>query len=112
MNTAIRNFFLSHLLVIICGYSLFAQDSIQQFKYNFSQFGNETWGFIKQPTKWNGSDWLKLGLIGAGTFLILEIADEPIGDVVLKNLWWKSLQVFHLQSQFHLTNAPWWIKTV
>jgi len=26
-------------------------------------------GFIIQPTKWDGSDWLKLGLLGAGTFL-------------------------------------------
>ena len=90
MDTIIKKIFLSLLLVIAYGSYLFAQnsvlqDSIQQFKYNFSQFGNETWDFIKQPTKWDGSDWLKLGLIGAGTFLILETADEPVRDVVLKN---------------------------
>jgi membrane-associated phospholipid phosphatase len=90
MDTTIKKYYLSLFLVITYGSYLFAQnpvlqDSVQQFKYNFSQFGNETWDFIKQPTKWDGSDWLKLGLIGAGTFLIIETADEPIRDVVLKN---------------------------
>lgn len=90
MDTTKKKFFLSLLLTIICGYSLFAQNSalsnfVQRNKYNFSQFGKETWNFIKQPTKWEGSDWLKLGLIGAGTFLIMETADEPIRDAVLKN---------------------------
>jgi membrane-associated phospholipid phosphatase len=53
------------------------QDSVQQNRYNFSQFGIETWNFIKQPTKWDGSDWLKIGVLGAGTFLIMQI-DQPI----------------------------------
>jgi membrane-associated phospholipid phosphatase len=82
--------FLSLLLIIICNFSLFAQnvvlgDSVQPYKYNFSQFGNETWDFVKQPTKWEGSDWLKIGLISAGTFLIIETADQPIRDAVLKD---------------------------
>jgi membrane-associated phospholipid phosphatase len=77
--------FLSLLLIIICDFSLFAQnpvlqDSVQQLKYNFSQFGNETWDFIKQPTKWDGGDWLKIGLIAGGTFLIMETADKPVRD--------------------------------
>jgi membrane-associated phospholipid phosphatase len=71
---------LSLFPLLICESSLFTQN-----KYDFSQFGNETWSFIKQPTKWEGSDWLKLGLTGAGTFLIMETADQPIRDVVLKN---------------------------
>lgn len=77
-----RKFFLSLLLIILCRSSLFAQnpalqDSLQQNKYNFSQFVNETWGFIKQPTNWDGSDWLKIGMLGAGTFLFMQ-TDEPI----------------------------------
>ena len=69
-----KKLYLSLLLVIIFASSAFAQfprlqDSVQQNKYNFSQFGRETLGFIIQPTKWDGSDWLKLGLLGAGTFL-------------------------------------------
>jgi membrane-associated phospholipid phosphatase len=77
--------FLLLLLIIICDFSLFAQnvvlgDSVQPYKYNFSQFGNETWDFVKQPTKWEGCDWLKIGLISAGTFLIIKTADEPIRD--------------------------------
>jgi len=90
MDTIIKKIFLLFFLVFVNGSYLFAQnsdlqDSVQNLKYNFSQFGNETWDFIKQPTKWDGNDWLKLGLISAGTFLIIETADEPIREVVLKN---------------------------
>ena len=85
-----HKFLLSLLLPLICESSLFAQnpalrDSVERNKYNFSQFGNETWSFIKQPTRWDGSDWLKIGLIGAGTFVLLEAADQPIRDAVHKD---------------------------
>jgi membrane-associated phospholipid phosphatase len=81
---------LTLLLTILTGAATFAQnsvsgDSVKQLKYNFSQFGIETWNFVKQPTKWDGIDWLKLGLIGAGTYLIIETADQPIRDAVLKD---------------------------
>lgn len=81
-----KKLFLSLLLVIIFASSAFAQnpglqDSLQPNKYNFSQFGRETLGFIIQPTKWDGGDWLRLGLLGAGTFLVMQ-ADNPIRDFV------------------------------
>jgi hypothetical protein len=60
-------------------HSLFAQNS-----YNFAQFRDETFDFIKQPAKWEGNDWLRLGLIGAGTFLAMQ-ADQPIRDAVMKD---------------------------
>lgn len=90
MVITIKKIFLSLFLTILCGSSLFAQnpalgDSLQKLKYTFPQFGNETWDFIKQPTKWDGSDWLKIGLISAGTFLIIETADQPIRTAVLKD---------------------------
>jgi membrane-associated phospholipid phosphatase len=96
---------LSLPVIVICGFSpcgtagLFAQnlasqdtvegnpalrDSVERNKYNLSQFGNETWSFIKQPTIWDGSDWLKLGLVGVGTFLLMQV-DQPIRDAVLKD---------------------------
>ncbi|MGA2624869.1 MAG: phosphatase PAP2 family protein [Bacteroidota bacterium] len=71
---------LSLLVVIICESSLFAQN-----KYNFSQFGNETVDFVKQPSKWDGSDWLKLGMMGAGSFVLIETADQPARDLALKD---------------------------
>lgn len=71
-----RTFLPSLLLIIICNSSLFAQQT-----YNFLQFEAETWSFIKQPTTWEGSDWLKLGLTGAGTFLVMQ-ADQPIREAV------------------------------
>jgi len=75
-----RLFFLSFLFVLICNCSLHGQ-----LKYTFSQFGSETLEFVKQPTKWDGGDWFKIGLISAGTFLILEIADQPIREAALRD---------------------------
>ena len=65
--------FLSFLAFFMCSSSLFAQssdvrNSEDRNKYNYSQFGIETWHFVEQPTKWDGSDWLKVGILGAGTF--------------------------------------------
>jgi membrane-associated phospholipid phosphatase len=71
---------LSLLVLIICESSLFAQN-----KYDLSQFGHETADFIKQPTKWDGSDWLKLGVMSAGSFLLIHIADQPVRDLALKD---------------------------
>ena len=99
MDRPMRRFFLSLLLTVLCGSSLFSQnsasqDSLQHLKYTFPQFGRETWDFIKQPTKWDGSDWLKIGLIGAGTFLVMETADQPVRDAVLKNQqYYKSVPI-------------------
>ncbi|PKL81644.1 MAG: hypothetical protein CVV24_14210 [Ignavibacteriae bacterium HGW-Ignavibacteriae-3] len=77
-----KKYFLSLLITMLYGHALFAQeptlpDSIKVNKYNFAQFANETWGFIKQPTKWDGGDYLKLGMLGAATFLVMQ-TDEPI----------------------------------
>jgi membrane-associated phospholipid phosphatase len=75
-----QKIYLSLLLFILCGSSLFGQ-----LKYTFPQFWNETGDFIKQPGKWDGNDWLKIGLISAGTVLIMETADQPVRDAVLRN---------------------------
>lgn len=90
MDATMKKILLSLLLTVLCGSSLFAQntaspDSVQPYKYTFSQFGNETWSFVKQPTKWNGSDWLKIGAIGVGSFLIMKTVDQPIRTAVLKD---------------------------
>lgn len=67
------------LLSFSCGASLFAQN-----RYNLSQFGEETGAFVTQPLRWEGSDWLKFGLVGAGTFLAMQ-ADQPIRDAVFRD---------------------------
>ena len=67
------------ILPVLCVSSLQAQNT-----YTFSQFGNETVDFIKQPTRWDGNDWLKLGLAGAGTFLVTQI-DQPVRDAMMKD---------------------------
>ena len=60
------------------------QDSGDWNKYNLSQFGHETVDFLIKPTKWDGTDWLRLGVVGGATFLSMQ-ADQPIRDAVLKD---------------------------
>lgn len=76
-------------LILILSTSLFGQ-----LKYTFHQFGNETVDFVTQPAKWEGSDWLKIGLISGGAFLIMQTADQPIRDAVLRdNRYSKSVPI-------------------
>jgi membrane-associated phospholipid phosphatase len=63
-----------------CGSSLFAQD-----RYDLSQFGEESGAFITRPLHWEAADWLKFGLVGAGTFFAMQ-ADQPIRTAYQKDL--------------------------
>ncbi|KAF0211489.1 MAG: hypothetical protein FD178_3390, partial [Ignavibacteria bacterium] len=47
---------MSTLVIII----VLAGNSFAQNNYNLEQFKNESLDFIKQPTKWESNDWLKL----------------------------------------------------
>jgi hypothetical protein len=86
MRTKSIAFFL--LLIITCENPLFSQN-----RYNFVQFRDETVDFIKQPAKWDGNDWLKLGLIGAGTILVMQ-ADHAVRDAMMKDQsYYKSFPV-------------------
>ncbi|MHB8907007.1 MAG: phosphatase PAP2 family protein [Melioribacteraceae bacterium] len=75
-----RNKFLSAFLIII----FFQSSLFSQNIYNLSQFGDESFRFIKQPLKWESNDWIKLGLFSAGTILLMQ-ADKPIQDALLKD---------------------------
>src|SRR5579859_5355747 len=39
--------------------------------YSSSQFMQESFLFVKQPTKWHGRDWLKVGVVTATTFAVM-----------------------------------------
>jgi membrane-associated phospholipid phosphatase len=45
--------------------------------YSFTQFGHETFLFVKQPTLWKGKDWLRVGLIAAATMAVMPF-DQPL----------------------------------
>jgi membrane-associated phospholipid phosphatase len=90
-----QRFLIPLLLVFICGFShyeatdLFAQDLVSRDtvignKYNLSQFGHESVDFLIQPTKWDGGDWLRLGVIGGATFLTMQV-DQPVRDAVIRD---------------------------
>lgn len=74
-----RIFLLLIVLPFIFEPCLFAQN-----QYNLSQFVHETGDIFTQPAKWRGNDWLKLGLITAGSVLVMQI-DQPIRDAVLRD---------------------------
>jgi membrane-associated phospholipid phosphatase len=71
-------------LVVLVLLSLCQSAGFAQHKYTFSQFGSETGDFFTQPLRWQAHDWLKLGLIGAGTFAAMQ-ADQPIRNAVLRD---------------------------
>jgi hypothetical protein len=87
------------LIVLLCESPLTAQtggtqSSAEPLPYSFKQFGNETWLFIQQPTKWEYADWLKLGAVGAGAYLLMATADQPVRDVVMKDQrYYKSVPI-------------------
>ncbi len=104
-------FYLTLILIILCRAAVFAQndalqDSVPQLKYTFSQFGNETWDFIKQPTKWDGGDWLKIGLISAATYLVIETADQTARDAVLRDGKYDANGLFIKESQKYYKSIP------
>jgi membrane-associated phospholipid phosphatase len=89
LHTTRHAIILSFLVLISCEFSLFAQnpvsrDTVLGNKYNISQFGHESVEFLIQPTKWDGNDWLRVGVIGGATFLSMQV-DQPIRDAVLKD---------------------------
>lgn len=73
-----RIFLLIFIFIMTYESSLFAEN-----KYTFSQFGSETVDFVLQPLKWRGDDYLKIGLICAGTGLTM-FADQPIQKAVIR----------------------------
>ena len=90
-----HRFLPSLLLTLICVLSpygvsgLVAQDLdspevVRGNRYNFAQFGRETVEFFTQPIRWEGNDWLKLGAVGAGTFLLMQV-DQPIRNWITKD---------------------------
>jgi len=64
---------------------IFESSLFGQLKYTFSQFFNETADFIKQPGNWDGSDLIKMGVIGASAFVVMETVDQPIRNMVLND---------------------------
>jgi membrane-associated phospholipid phosphatase len=70
----------SFLILIVCESSLFAQN-----KYDFAQFRDETVSFIKQPSRWDRNDWIKLGVMSVGSYLLIDFADQPARDLALED---------------------------
>jgi membrane-associated phospholipid phosphatase len=88
-----------------------------QNRYNLSQFGDETVAFVKQPLKWNSNDWLRVGLAGAGTYLLMQL-DDPVRNSLMEDrryiksvpvefgrLWGEVVSTFVIAGGFALHGA-------
>lgn len=78
----------------LCGHSQYVKiDSIpvtdlekkQQLKvYNLSQFVHETFLFVRQPTQWQGEDWIKIGSVTLATIAFMKF-DQTITNATRPN---------------------------
>jgi membrane-associated phospholipid phosphatase len=66
-------------IIALCGTLLSAQN-----KYDFREFKNETFTFIKQPLAWEAGDWLKFGVLGGVTVLVAQ-GDQSVRNEVQKH---------------------------
>lgn len=83
-----KNIFQKIIFILILATTLYAQNL-----YNFIQFRNESIDFLKQPTKWESNDWLKIGLIGASTFLVMQVDQSVRTEVMKDRSYFKSLPI-------------------
>ncbi len=74
-----QNRLIAGLMIIISVSSLSAEE-----RYDLSRFFNEAADFAKQPLRWDGNDYLNLGLIAGGTVLTAQ-ADQSIRDSALRD---------------------------
>jgi membrane-associated phospholipid phosphatase len=71
-------------LLLIIFIILYKSPLLAENKYTFPEFANETVDFISLPIHWNGNDYLKMGIVCAGTGALM-FADQPIRDAVQKD---------------------------
>ena len=53
-------------------------------KYMVSEFFDDTCQFVRQPLKWHGEDYIRFGIVAAGTALTMT-ADTSVREEVLKD---------------------------
>jgi len=66
--------FISLLFFITFQSSIFAQE---KKLYSITQFGHESYLFVKQPGKWKSNDFLRVGVVTASAIGMMSL-DEPI----------------------------------
>ncbi|MEW6193705.1 MAG: phosphatase PAP2 family protein [Bacteroidota bacterium] len=85
MNHLARTAFIIFLISISTGYT--------QNKLNFDQFGDETIEFIRQPIKWNASDYGKLGLVALSTYLVMYLDEDIRSEMLMDRSYYYSLPI-------------------
>ena len=50
-----------------------AEKKLEKKLYSLSQFGRESYLWVRQPVLWRGGDWLKLGIVAAATFAVMPL---------------------------------------
>jgi membrane-associated phospholipid phosphatase len=73
------------ILFFLLFITIYSSALLGQQKYTFSQFGKETWEFVKQPTKWDAIDYTKLCMMSFLTYEIMVNYDQTFRTAVLKD---------------------------
>jgi membrane-associated phospholipid phosphatase len=55
------------------------EKKLEKKPYGVSQFAHETFLFVKQPAKWKGNDWLKVGAVVVATVAVMPL-DQKINQ--------------------------------
>ncbi len=70
--------------IILLAFFILSADLFAQNTYSFQQFFEEGKNLVTSPKNWNGSDWLKLGIILSASYGIMH-ADEAIRTEIQTN---------------------------
>jgi len=87
------NLQLFYSLLIIFSIIIPIENLFSQNKYNFNQFSEETYDFIKQPVKWDIGDFGKLGLISLSTILTMQIDEDIRNKMMTDRSYYNSIPV-------------------
>jgi hypothetical protein len=61
--------------------------------YSATQFIHESYLFVKQPTLWKGSDWLKVGIVTASTIAVMPLDQAIINSTQGQQRYYYSVPV-------------------
>src|SRR5665647_2625974 len=110
INQALHKYLISFLFIAF-QMSAFAQEARVETKpetkaekkqetkpYSLSQFGHETFLFVKQPTLWKGKDWLRVGMIAAATIAVMPFDQSLINSTQGNQRYNNSISIVLIQA--------------
>ncbi len=80
-----KNYGILFILLIFISNGVFAQiDTVRFNKFYFKKYWTDTKAIVTSPARWDGNDWVKLGVLVSGT-AGLSLADQSVKDYFQEN---------------------------